>query len=35
MKIEPFRIDVPQHEIDALRARLANTRWAPELNNDN
>ncbi|KAG9234570.1 microsomal epoxide hydrolase [Amylocarpus encephaloides] len=35
MKIEPFTIDVPQSEIDALRTRLANTRWAPELENEN
>jgi pimeloyl-ACP methyl ester carboxylesterase len=35
MKIEPFKIDVPQNEIDALRTRLANTRWAPELDNEN
>lgn len=34
MKTEPFRIDVPQSEIDALRTRLANTRWAPELDNE-
>jgi len=34
MKIEPFRVDVPQSEIDALRTRLANTRWAPELDNE-
>ncbi|KAF2443860.1 microsomal epoxide hydrolase [Karstenula rhodostoma CBS 690.94] len=34
MKIEPFSIHVPQSEIDALRTRLANTRWAPELDND-
>ena len=34
MKIEPFRIDVPQGEIDALRTRLADTRWAPEPNNE-
>ncbi len=34
MTIEPFRIDVPQNEIDALRTRLANTRWAPERDND-
>ena len=33
MTIEPFTINVPQHEIDALRDRLANTRWAPELDN--
>ncbi len=34
MKIERFRIDVPQREIGALRMRLANTRWAPELDNE-
>jgi pimeloyl-ACP methyl ester carboxylesterase len=34
MKIEPFKINVPQSEIDDLHARLANTRWAPELDND-
>lgn len=34
MKIEPFRIDVPQSELDQLCARLANTRWAPEAAND-
>ena len=34
MKIEPFRIDVPQGEIDALRMCLANTRWAPETGNE-
>ena len=34
LKIEPFKIDIPQSEIDALRTRLANTRWAPELDND-
>lgn len=33
MKIEPFKIAVPLHEIEALRTRLANTRWAPELDN--
>jgi len=33
LKIEPFTIAVPQEEIDALRARLAATRWAPELGN--
>jgi epoxide hydrolase len=26
-EIHPFRIDVPQAEVDALRARLADTRW--------
>jgi pimeloyl-ACP methyl ester carboxylesterase len=34
MKISPFKIDIPQIEIDSLRTRLANTRWAPELNNN-
>jgi pimeloyl-ACP methyl ester carboxylesterase len=34
IKIEPFKIDIAQNEIDALRTRLANTRWAPELDND-
>lgn len=32
--IEPFRINVPQSEIDALHERLKNTRWAPEPNNE-
>lgn len=27
MTIKPFRIDVPQADLDDLRARLANTRW--------
>ncbi|GAA1632244.1 epoxide hydrolase [Kribbella alba] len=26
-EIQPFRIEIPQHEVDDLRARLANTRW--------
>ncbi|MEV0285814.1 epoxide hydrolase family protein [Kribbella sp. NPDC050820] len=30
-RIRPFRIDVPQAELDDLRARLANTRWPREL----
>lgn len=34
MKIEPFAIDVPQSDIDALCARIGNTHWAPELDND-
>ena len=34
MEITPFKIDIPQSEIDALRTRLANTRWAPELDNE-
>ncbi len=29
--IQPFRIDVPQAELDDLRDRLARTRWAPDL----
>ncbi|MCP9619156.1 epoxide hydrolase [Nocardia otitidiscaviarum] len=29
--IEPFRIDIPQREIDDLNARLAHTRWPDEL----
>ncbi|MGW0247346.1 epoxide hydrolase family protein [Nocardia goodfellowii] len=29
--IEPFRIDIPQHDLDDLNARLANTRWPDEL----
>lgn len=29
--IRPFTIDVPQAEVDDLHARLARTRWAPEL----
>ncbi|PVH99405.1 epocide hydrolase domain-containing protein [Periconia macrospinosa] len=34
MEIIPFKIDIPQSKIDALRDRLANTNWAPELDND-
>jgi pimeloyl-ACP methyl ester carboxylesterase len=30
-KITPFRIDVPQADLDDLRDRLARTRWAQEL----
>ncbi|MFB9905940.1 epoxide hydrolase family protein [Allokutzneria oryzae] len=29
--IQPFTINVPQHEVDDLRDRLARTRWANEL----
>lgn len=29
--IEPFRINIPQHDLDDLTARLANTRWPEEL----
>ncbi|WP_035953096.1 epoxide hydrolase family protein [Parafrankia sp. EUN1f] len=31
MKIEPFRIDVPQSDLDDLHARLDRTRWPDEL----
>lgn len=34
MKITPFKVDIAQGDIDALRTRLANTRWAPELHNE-
>src|SRR5689334_4455697 len=30
-EIEPFRIDVPQADLDDLRDRLARTRWPDEL----
>ncbi|MPZ94096.1 MAG: alpha/beta fold hydrolase [Propionibacteriales bacterium] len=30
-EIRPFRIDVPQSDLDDLNARLANTRWPAEL----
>jgi pimeloyl-ACP methyl ester carboxylesterase len=30
-QIRPYRIDIPQAEIDDLRDRLRRTRWAPEL----
>ena len=30
-QIHPFRIEVPQSDLDDLRARLANTRWPREL----
>ncbi|WP_216216275.1 epoxide hydrolase family protein [Amycolatopsis aidingensis] len=29
--IQPFRIDIPEAELEDLRARLANTRWPDEL----
>jgi epoxide hydrolase-like protein len=29
--VRPFRIDIPQAQLDELRARLANTRWPDEL----
>jgi epoxide hydrolase len=29
--IRPFRIDIPQSQLDELHARLANTRWPDEL----
>jgi epoxide hydrolase len=31
MSIEPFRIDIPQADLDDLRERLARTRWPEEL----
>ena len=34
MKIEPFKINISESEIQALRARVANARWAPELDNE-
>jgi pimeloyl-ACP methyl ester carboxylesterase len=30
-EIRPFRIDVPQADLDDLRDRLARTRWSPEI----
>ena len=30
-EIRPFRIDVPQADLDDLRDRLARTRWPDEL----
>jgi hypothetical protein len=29
--VRPFRIDIPQAQLDDLKARLANTRWPDEL----
>lgn len=34
MHVEPFAVDIPQSDLDDLQARLAGTRWAPELAND-
>lgn len=34
MKIEPFTVDVPQADVEALRTRLAATLWAPERDNE-
>ena len=31
MPVTPFTIDVPQHELDELRRRLAATRWPPPM----
>ena len=28
--VVPFRIEIPDHDLDDLRARLARVRWAPE-----
>jgi hypothetical protein len=33
-EITPFRIDIPQTDLDDLQDRLARTRWANELPND-
>ena len=33
-QIHPFKIDVPQADLDDLTERLARTRWAPELPGD-
>ncbi len=33
MDIHSFTVDVPQADVNALRKRLAETRWAPELDN--
>ncbi len=30
-EIQPFRIDVPQADLDDLRKRLSGTRWPDEL----
>ncbi|UNO41380.1 epoxide hydrolase [Streptomyces sp. MST-110588] len=32
--IRPFRIDIPQADVDDLRDRLARTRWTPQLPGD-
>lgn len=34
MTVTPFTIDVPQHELDDLRARLRNTRWPDAVTDD-
>ncbi len=34
MDIEPFKIAIPQREVEALRTRLGDTRWAPERDNE-
>ena len=33
-EIRPFRIDIPQADLDDLRARLARTRWPDQLDDD-
>jgi hypothetical protein len=30
----PFKVSIPQEELDDLRARLRNTRWADDFGND-
>ncbi|CAI6333631.1 unnamed protein product [Periconia digitata] len=34
MEITPFKINIPESDIFALKTRLANTHWAPELDNE-
>ena len=31
VQIQPFRIEIPQGDLDDLRSRLARTRWPDEL----
>lgn len=33
MKVQRFEVDVPEHELDALRARLEHVRWPDEAEN--
>jgi pimeloyl-ACP methyl ester carboxylesterase len=34
VKIEPFKVDIPDSVLEDLYARLRNTRWAPDLDNE-
>ncbi|TFG96339.1 MAG: epoxide hydrolase, partial [Myxococcales bacterium] len=34
MGAEPFRIEIPEAELDDLRERLRRTRWAPDFANE-